>query len=392
MKGRWIKGIGGLVALLCILSLIQTEVKAEPEGNIYLGPVEVHPFISLKEVYDDNIYLTPANKRNDFITTISPGIKLKLPVRKHKFELKYQADIIEYADYSRESVVHHTFSGLADLKLTRGFSLKFDETFKKTSDPADSERTARRDRIRNEAIIGLGYKKNRLAFDLKYTNLRDDYEASNQLDKYEHISTITGYYRILPKTDLLLEYDYGVITYDESVRSDADYHQIRSGLKGDLTGKLAALIKVGYQRRGYQDSSKKGFEGTAVIATLTEKFTARTQAILSAERSVNESGYSVNNYYELNKIGLKLEQKLGHKLSLSVKGSYQLNRYPEETTEAGRTAKREDEFWGGDIGLKYQIQEWLSAGMGYEYKERNSNLGTFDYENNKATVEFSVAF
>ncbi len=50
MKGRWIKGIGGLVMLLCILALIQTEIRAaareiarmtEIRGNVRVGALRL---------------------------------------------------------------------------------------------------------------------------------------------------------------------------------------------------------------------------------------------------------------------------------------------------------------------------------------------------------------
>ena len=36
---------------------------------------QFHPYISLKEEYNDNLNLTPTNKLDDFITTVQPGIK-----------------------------------------------------------------------------------------------------------------------------------------------------------------------------------------------------------------------------------------------------------------------------------------------------------------------------
>ena len=36
---------------------------------------QFHPYISVKEEYNDNLNLTPTNKIEDFITTVQPGIR-----------------------------------------------------------------------------------------------------------------------------------------------------------------------------------------------------------------------------------------------------------------------------------------------------------------------------
>ncbi len=42
---------------------------------VYGAEPGFHPYINLKEEYNDNIDLTPTNQWRDFITTVQPGIR-----------------------------------------------------------------------------------------------------------------------------------------------------------------------------------------------------------------------------------------------------------------------------------------------------------------------------
>ena len=84
------------------------------KGNIKLGPVAIHPYAGLEEVYDSNIYLVPpateqacltgavctndngkhvqqgGGQHGAMITNAAAGVKLNLPLTAmHKFALNY---------------------------------------------------------------------------------------------------------------------------------------------------------------------------------------------------------------------------------------------------------------------------------------------------------------
>jgi hypothetical protein len=388
--------IAGIIFLFTLFNLIPL---ANGEGNIHIGALEIHPFASIAQKYDDNIFLEPKNEENDdWITTVTLGCGMQMPIVAERqedfmFRAKYAADIIEFWDETNQSRVDHTISALADFAFANDFTLKLDENFKKTADPPNSELTDLEKRIRNTIQIFLGYIREDISFDLSYGNIRDDYNKLNNLDKYEHIVTATGYYQIFPKTSIFSEYNFGTIAYDDSAtNSDSDYHQIRFGLKGEIAPKLTGVIKGGYKYTTYDDSSKEDFRGVTIFGNLTYNLQERSALNIYGERSSVESTYSVNSYFESNKIGLKLEHQLLERLFLVAEGFYQLNKYPEETAEGSETAKRRDHIWNGGVGLRYRIKDWVVTETNYEYKQRDSKFATFDYENNKVTIKVSFLF
>lgn len=362
------------------------------EGNIGSGAWEIHPYAGVEQRYDDNIFLDPDNEQDDQISVVTGGINLTTTVKEHQFEFDYRADLIEYWDHSTESTDDHTVFALVDLNSPSGFSVEIKDTFEKTAEQPDLERVRREERVRNIGSVTAEYQLTELDISVGYTNILDDYDELDSLDKTENIVTLSPNYQVLPKVSVFCEYNYGWIDYDQSVFSDGDYHQARLGVKGELTSKLTGVVKGGYQWRDYDQAATEDFDGGVIFASLTEEFSERTQLEFFGDWGVTESSYSPNNYYRLSRLGLELKQKLGYKWSLNLEGSYQRNKYPEQTSAANQSAKRKDDVLIGGIGVDYQIQDWLVAGVNYNHRDRSSNLDAFDYGNNRFSVNLLATF
>jgi hypothetical protein len=364
-----------------------------------VGRLEIQPFVSVEQKYDDNIFLEPNNQEdNDWITTTILGLDLKMPLvagREEDFTLKakYDIDFFEFWDHNNQNRVDHNLSALADLKFTNDITLKIDDNFQKTADPPNSELTSLEKRFRNSAGAVLGYMREKIGFDFGYKNIRDDYNSLNSLDKYEHVSTATGYFNLSPKTSLFGEYNFGKIVYDNNTtNSDSKYNQYRLGVKGEIAPKLTGLLKAGYKKTDYKDSSKENFKGFTTLVNVAYALHERTNLNLFGERGSEESTYSTNSYFEYDKVGLKVDHELADKVFLIGEGYYQLSKYPVQTTESSVTAKREDKLWDGILGLRFELKEWINFETNYEYKKRDSKFSTYDYTDNKFTAKVNFLF
>ena len=69
-------------------------------GDIKDQLSNLHPYISVQGLYDDNLFLTQDNKTSDFITTISPGLKYKNEGPAYKFDLGFDLGMNFYASHS----------------------------------------------------------------------------------------------------------------------------------------------------------------------------------------------------------------------------------------------------------------------------------------------------
>ena len=384
---------------MVILLIFGTFSLANAAGNIHIGTLEIHPFASVEQKYDDNIFLEPKDQEDDdWITTTTLGLDLNMPIipgreEDFTFKAKYAASFLKFWDYTKQDRVDHNISALADFKFSNDFTFKIEDNFQKTADSPNNELTALEKRFCNIAQTVFGYMREKIGFDFGYKNIRDDYNNLNDLDRYEHVFTTTGYYQLFPKTSIFGEYNFGKIIYDNNnTNSDSKYHQYRLGIKGQIAPKLSGLAKAGYKETDYKNTGKKNFKSFTTFANVTYDLKDRTTLNIFAERSSEESTYSSNSYFEYNKIGLKIDHELLEKLFLVSGGYYQLNKYPDETTEDSTTAKRKDKLWDGSIGIRYEMKEWLFLETDYEYKQRDSKFATFDYKDNRFSTKVSLIF
>ncbi|MFH1776615.1 MAG: outer membrane beta-barrel protein [Candidatus Omnitrophota bacterium] len=383
-----------LVIFFCFCSL------SYAQGNIHLSTLEIHPFASVEQKYDDNIFLEPSNYENDdWITTTTLGVGLEMPIVPQReddfnFKAKYAADIIEFWDETKQSRVDHTVSANADFDFANDFTLKLGDNYRKTADPPNSELTALEKREKNTGQVMLGYAEGgELSFELGYKHILDDYNTLNNLDKTEQVITAIVYYQIFPKTSVFGEYNNGKINYDlNTTNSDSKYNQGFLGLKGEIAPKLTGLAKIGYKDANYNDASKKDFTGLTTWLNLTYNLMERSTLNIYGENSSTESTYSTNSYFNSNKIGVRFDHELYLRLFLAAGGAYELNKYPVATTVNSVTAKREDDILSFSISLRYEIKEWASIQAGYEYKERDSNFTAFDYKDNKISAKAALTF
>jgi hypothetical protein len=102
------------VGISCLLfTLVATAASSQEPSQ---GPqrLTLTPSLTLGERYDDNIFETQTNKQHDFITVLSPGIRVQYlptaPTLGTQLDLEYHANIEFYADHSSQNNVGHLLS------------------------------------------------------------------------------------------------------------------------------------------------------------------------------------------------------------------------------------------------------------------------------------------
>ncbi len=391
--------ICALAIFLALAFTFTDRVSAEEKSNIHIGALEIHPSASVTQIYDTNIFLEPGDEEDDdFITDIGFGIEVKMPLipqREDDFMLEafYQADIIRFWDRDDIDRVDHTVRGSLYFAFKNDFRLRIEDNFEKTADPPNSELTALEKRLRNILDAYLVYDREKIRIEGGFRMVRDSYDNFNNLDKTNNMFSGAYFYQIFPKTSIFGEYDYGMIEYDTNqTNSDSKYYQGRLGVKGNLWPKLTGTVKAGYRHVGYDESGKDDFSGFTLFGNIRYNATERTVMNLYTERTSQESSYVTNSHFEVNNIGIKLDHQLSRRLLFNGESFFQLNRYPDETTEGSKTAKREDKFFSIGAGLSYEIKEWWLVSAGYKFKQRASNFDVFDYNDHRIFAQALVLY
>jgi len=110
------------------------------------------------------------------------------------------------------------------------------------------------------------------------------------------------------------------------------------------------------------------------------------------KRAIYESTFQNLNYYNVNYVGLDYRHYFNKKLLASAFGYYQINLYPSSATVGGVNDKRYDQFFGGGAEIRYDIRKWISVKARYDYKQRKSRFGTFNYIDNLVTLTGTIGF
>lgn len=381
------------VVMLLLLAVAGYARPVGAQGNLELGPFRILPSFELALEYDDNILLTPDDEIDDLIWTISPGVVIELPSRRYAIRLGYRADILRYMDNDNLDTVHH--NALADVRVNfaGGLGLRLSDRFLITDDFAGfpvPELTERVERYENTLDVGADYTlRERFTLDVGYQWFLVDYQDDPEFDQFDREDhTVAGilFYRFQPKTSVLGEFDYNLVRYDSpavAADRDSDAWRFKLGLKGDLTAKTTATIKIGWEFRDYDNPGREDWDGLIAEGEITWKYREPSEVRLYGGRANVESLFEGSNYYISSYGGVEVRHFLRERLILRVRALGGVNDYPDEVTVGTKTAERSDTFFEAGASLRYQIRKWLAVELGYSFLLLDSNFDEFDYEANR---------
>lgn len=365
-----------------------------------LGPFRILPSLEFSMEYDDNILLTPDDEIDDLIFHITPGILLELPSRQYAVRLGYQADVLRYMDNTDLDTVHHSALGDARVNFNFGLGLRLADRFLITDDFSGfpvPELTQRVERWENTLDAGADYTlRERFTFDVNYrwftVDYRDDPEF-DQFDRDDHTISGTLFYRVFPKTSVLGEAEYNMVRYDIPIIAadrDSDAWRFKVGVKGDLTAKTTALIKVGWEWRDYENPGRDDWDGLIAEGNIIWKYREPSEVRLFGGRANVESLEETRNYYISNYAGAEVRHFLSERLTLRLRALGGVNDYPEDVTVGAASAERSDTFFEAGAALKYQMRRWLAFELAYNFLLLDSNIDINDYRDNR--IKASVLF
>lgn len=407
MFSSWSSAKSGLAVLIGMVScLVLTALlvlgqarSAMAVGNLQLGPVELHPSFELSESFDDNICRTenkqcldtgPTNNGKDWITIFSPGLRAVLPIRDHRFQMEYRADFGRYKEFKAENYSDNMFKSDLALNFPGGLSATVKEDWKAGHDPRGSSQNVQMDFYhRNTAGAELGLQagtKLRLVLNGSHMVLNYQDDSRNGFrDRTDNTIGGTVYYKFLPKTSALIEYDYTTVAFDETdpgfgQKLDSRVSRAYLGLTWDLTARSQGTLKYGYTEKNFKSSSLTDFKGGVVSLILNHELSTRTSVHLDAYRDVNESNDPTQPYYISAGGHLELIHFILPKLAGRLQGGFFRDQYPDSISP--QTKKRVDNTWTAGAKLDYRFRDWLNMGIGYDHSQRRSVLDGFGYVDN----------
>lgn len=344
--------------------------------------------------YDDNIYLTDGNEKDSFISKTQAGVTYANPIAGSGLELNATA-LGGYNAYTEDNGKNGFWNAYANVDVKNDL-LKIGDSFLYTSDQANSELTERAKRLNNNFYLSA-----KTSTDKKFgfgvvANDSYDYYIDNpwkyDLTRNRLNAGVQAFYNISSKTSAFVEYVYTNIAYKDNTNNDSDGSTVALGVEGKIAQKVSGVAKVNYVMRDYSHdmegySSYEDLVGYYVA--LSWNPTERNTVRLSGERRFEESVYENNRYFTDTLVSLYGSHKLSDKLTAGLTLAYENMAYDRANNNG---VKRSDDLFTVRPELDYQFQEWLSAGVWYQFRNRDSNTNGNDYASNKGGVFVKALF
>jgi len=418
-----------LIAFLCILlpELVYAQTDTTKPG--------FHPYISIQEEYNDNIYLTYKDKKDDYITTARPGLKYINMDAKSGIDLDYNLGFVYYGQETDNKYISHNGSLNAKYLTREHFNFYLKDSFIRSDEQREQEyfttieenkyvlstRQEREIYWRNvvaptieyqfgkEDRIGINYRNNiyrtqsETAEDSQedYINPFFDYwfnqengihlEYGYTIGNFEESSDMTAHmanarytYRFSPKSSVFGGYTFTRRIFDNTtIDSDYDIHEPFLGISYAFSPTLNASAQVGYFWKEMEAGDKT--DGPSYKASITNR-DVRTTIVLSLQGGYTEDYFTSENlgFNRYHRLTGSVTHFLEKRTSIGLAGNIERAEYSAED--------RNDWIWGAVGTLSYTPLKWLTLALEISHKELNSDIETNDYEENRGIIKITATY
>ena len=161
----------------------------------------------------------------------------------------------------------------------------------------------------------------------------------------------------------------------------------------DPGAKLSGELNVGYQwltydhRFTYTGAEREDKNSWVAATSITYQPAETTSMTLGISRALRNTASDTNEQFVDTGISFNIQQQLLAKLYLLAGASYSKNEY---NIPVGK--ERTDDNYLGNIGLKYEIRDWLSVGFGYNSNRKDSNVDTEEFSDNQFMASVKIVY
>ncbi len=392
-----------------------------------------HPYISVKEEYSDNLNLTATNKKEDFYTTVQPGIKFSNMDAKSGVDLDYALGAVFYSKNSDLNYTSHNASLNAKYLTSEHINFYLKESFIRSENPRESEyftttadnryvlatKTDRAIFWRNvvaptveyqfgpENRVGLNYRNNlyrtdgataqdsqenyinpfftywfdrRNGISLDYGFTKGDFDRSPDLTGHRASGRYTN--RFSAKSSLFAEYAYSRRTFD-APGVDYDVHEPAVGITHAFSPTLTLSAQVGYfWKKPKTGSATDGFSYKGELRNTDP----RTTIVASLQGGYTEDFFTSENlgFNRYHRLTGSVTHWLERRFSIGGFGSVEQADFDQPS--------HKDTTWGIGGRASYMPLKWLTLALEISHHDRNSDVDTFDYTENRGMVTITATY
>ncbi|MFT6909750.1 MAG: hypothetical protein ACJAS1_006477 [Oleiphilaceae bacterium] len=386
-----------------VTTFIGVSAQAQEKASMPVGTFELTPTLNVSLSKDSNVTRASDNKVDSWVTVLNPKLELGKQIGNNSLGfgisatkgIYHSSDTDNYNDYrlfaSGEvefdrrnrlsgSIVHLSDHDARGTSYSVGAGELLDGPDKFTTNTLEA--TYSYGALTANANVDVDMRLRDIDYD-------DDVLVSNPTrlrDRKENSLGSTFYYSISPITDLLLEGNYLVTDYADSIENisslDSKTKSLLAGAKWATTAATSGFAKIGYQKRDFDVASRAGFSGLKWDAGVSWSPIERAIFEFSTASDTRETN-GQGNYIRRKDYVADWRHEWLDRFNTVASFSYSDDSYE------GDTVPRNDKTKEYKIAADYQFRRWLTLGTAVSYFDRNSDSATvFDY--NRSLVSFTA--
>lgn len=369
----------------------------EPQGT-RVGSFRFLPEISVEELFNDNIYATHNNEKDDFITIIKPRLALRSDWNRHALNFLAASGHGIYSDNTGENYDDYlvqTDGILEVLNNTRLAALaSYSKNHEERGSPNDVATQNGPVTFFVRTLQGEFYHKfNRLKFNAIYSNQDFQYDNGQSVtggfvdngirDRVDNEITGRIAYEVSPDYDVYLQSAYVNRDYNGRSNRDSQGYNVYGGVRADITGKLFGDIYAGYLHHDYDTAAYGDYDGMGFGVNGYWNPTGLTTFTLNIGRDMQETIVANSGGYMQTRVRLNVDHELRRNIMLSGVVGYNNDDY--------QNISREDDVWSAGAGIKYLLNSHFHLYADYNFISRDSNINANDYDQNRFLIGVRAA-
>lgn len=364
------------------------------------------------EEYSDNFYRSETDEIAVFTTIIRPCINARAWTDQSSVFFAYSPIFNFYSghyytkdkdsrkvDTSDDNYIGHNLNFTGETTFFERLKLTLEERYRKTREPGAYDEYLKG--ASDREMYSINQVKPFLTYDfaekfraiLGYQNEVYNYEVSE--DSHEDRGYFTLRYHLDDRTSIEVEEQYWWRRYPHT----PDYNSSQTMLifRRELSDYLGCEIGAGYLDRRFRSVEPQSqyyvedWNGFVYRLALTGESDV-SRLFLSFRRNLNDFSKGTT-YFDAHRLTVHAEHTFLEKMRCKLGGYYQENDYFTTLTYKGSSELRKDKIWDAYFGIKYWIADWVSAGLSYEYTDRDSNSDGESYTENRVfgNIEFEYS-
>jgi len=358
------------------------------------SPFILYPSVTLSTGWDDNVFRTENDRKDDFFFVIAPSLVLQSDWVNHALNLHATAGIVRNVNYDQNNSTVFDIGADGYLDIGLDSQLFGAASFGRGADSRDDIEDVGEDPDSplskywyNEQTLGFATTMGdwywRIQGDRLQLNYIDDGNNQDDRDRVEYLVTSRLGYEFQPGVSVFVEGGYNWRRYkqvpdDFGYDRDSNGWQVRGGFVYDITGVLAAEASAGYITQDSDDSRFSDNSGVAIDANITWNPTDLITIRGIAGTTINETTLQHASTGRAIYGGLGFDYDLDDNLMFTSDLLYTAVAYePEKGYE-----QRNDDIIQAGAGLIWLINENFSMRGDYIFTQRFSNYAGENYNDN----------